>query len=108
MSSSRPPPIDSSLSASLRYEGAWSDHAAAAETQLGGWTYRFALEQRSIPDTRLQVSVSSGLRLPSLYELFAACARESGVRVATGRFGAEMQVELVNDGPVTFLLELRP
>ena len=28
--------------------------------------------------------------------------------VATGRFGADMQVELVNDGPVTFWLEARP
>lgn len=43
-----------------------------------------------------------------LYELFAATAREAGVTVETGRFGEEMQVELVNDGPVTFLLELRP
>jgi D-tyrosyl-tRNA(Tyr) deacylase len=29
----------------------------------------------------------------------------SGLRIATGRFGAFMQVELVNDGPVTFVLE---
>nr|WP_284047579.1 D-aminoacyl-tRNA deacylase [Guyparkeria hydrothermalis] len=29
-------------------------------------------------------------------------------KVATGRFGADMQVELVNDGPVTFWLEARP
>jgi D-tyrosyl-tRNA(Tyr) deacylase len=43
-----------------------------------------------------------------LYELFATVAREGGVKVETGRFGEEMQVELVNDGPVTFLLELRP
>lgn len=32
--------------------------------------------------------------------------RRLGATVATGRFGAEMQVELVNDGPVTVLLEL--
>ncbi len=30
-----------------------------------------------------------------------------GFRVAGGRFGADMQVELVNDGPVTFVLEVR-
>jgi len=29
----------------------------------------------------------------------------SGLTVATGEFGADMQVELVNDGPVTFILE---
>ncbi|TVS17009.1 MAG: D-tyrosyl-tRNA(Tyr) deacylase [Gammaproteobacteria bacterium] len=40
-----------------------------------------------------------------LYEHFVGCCRERGVVVATGRFGAAMQVHLVNDGPVTFLLE---
>lgn len=37
-------------------------------------------------------------------ELVATC-RESLARVETGRFGANMQVALVNDGPVTFWLE---
>ena len=36
-----------------------------------------------------------------LYELFAASLAEHGVPVQTGRFGQEMQVHLVNDGPVT-------
>ena len=31
--------------------------------------------------------------------------RETGVRVETGRFGADMQVALINDGPVTFILD---
>lgn len=39
-----------------------------------------------------------------LYELFCACLRELGVPVATGEFGAMMDVELVNDGPVTIVL----
>jgi D-aminoacyl-tRNA deacylase len=39
-----------------------------------------------------------------LYESFCAAFRESGVRVETGRFGARMAVELVNDGPVTIVL----
>ena len=39
-----------------------------------------------------------------LYELFAAKLQGEGVPVATGRFGADMQVALVNDGPVTFWL----
>ena len=44
-----------------------------------------------------------------LYERFVALLRErgagSGVRVETGEFGAMMEVELVNDGPVTLVLE---
>jgi D-tyrosyl-tRNA(Tyr) deacylase len=39
-----------------------------------------------------------------LYETFCAELRAFGVTVATGRFGARMVVELVNDGPVTILL----
>ena len=41
-------------------------------------------------------------------ELFAAlieAARGSGLRIETGRFGADMQVQLVNDGPVTVTLD---
>jgi D-aminoacyl-tRNA deacylase len=41
-----------------------------------------------------------------LYERFAAVLRELGIDVTTGVFGARMQVELVNDGPVTILLDL--
>jgi D-tyrosyl-tRNA(Tyr) deacylase len=40
-----------------------------------------------------------------LYEYFVAAARNSGVPVETGIFQADMQVALVNDGPVTFILE---
>jgi D-tyrosyl-tRNA(Tyr) deacylase len=40
-----------------------------------------------------------------LYLGFAASLRELGVEVATGRFGAEMEVELVNDGPFTIWLD---
>ncbi len=41
-----------------------------------------------------------------LYEVFVAALEAQGVPVATGRFGADMQVSLVNDGPVTFILNL--
>ncbi len=41
-----------------------------------------------------------------LVDEVAAELRRSGVEVATGQFGADMSVELVNDGPVTLLLEL--
>jgi D-aminoacyl-tRNA deacylase len=40
-----------------------------------------------------------------LYEALVAAVRAAGVTVATGVFGAHMQVTLVNDGPVTILLE---
>lgn len=40
-----------------------------------------------------------------LYERFIAALRERGLRVETGEFGAMMDVELVNDGPVTLWLE---
>ena len=41
-----------------------------------------------------------------LYEAFCAELGSLGVSVATGRFGARMAVELVNDGPVTIILEV--
>lgn len=40
-----------------------------------------------------------------LFEAFCAAARAHDVRVETGRFRADMQVELVNDGPVTILID---
>ncbi|GII97761.1 D-aminoacyl-tRNA deacylase [Sediminihabitans luteus] len=40
-----------------------------------------------------------------LVEAVAEALRARGVEVATGRFGADMEVELVNDGPVTLLIE---
>ncbi len=43
-----------------------------------------------------------------LYERFVALARDHHEEVATGRFGADMQVHLVNDGPVTFWLQVTP
>ncbi len=41
-----------------------------------------------------------------LYEYCVRCLQDEGVDVATGIFAADMQVHLINDGPVTFLLEL--
>ena len=40
-----------------------------------------------------------------LYEAFCEALRGFGIDVATGSFGARMQVEIVNDGPVTIALE---
>lgn len=61
-------------------------------------------------DTRkgLRPSFSSAAppaRGAALFDLLVEQARERHPLVATGRFGANMQVYLVNDGPVTFLLE---
>lgn len=44
-------------------------------------------------------------RAEALYEQFAAAVEARGVGVACGVFGAEMQVELVNDGPMTIWLD---
>lgn len=41
----------------------------------------------------------------ALYDDFVTLLRTSGVQVATGKFGATMQVEIHNDGPVTLILE---
>jgi D-tyrosyl-tRNA(Tyr) deacylase len=45
-------------------------------------------------------------RAEELYERFCATLRELDVRIQTGVFGAKMQVSLVNDGPVTIVLEV--
>jgi D-aminoacyl-tRNA deacylase len=50
---------------------------------------RAALPERAVP----------------LVDRFVARLREAGTPVQTGRFGAEMQVELVNDGPFTLVLD---
>jgi len=40
-----------------------------------------------------------------LYDYFVTCLRERHTDVATGIFAADMQVSLINDGPVTFMLQ---
>ncbi|MBI4375483.1 MAG: D-tyrosyl-tRNA(Tyr) deacylase [Elusimicrobia bacterium] len=40
-----------------------------------------------------------------LYERFAACLREAGLAVSTGEFAQHMEIESVNDGPVTLWLD---
>ena len=46
-------------------------------------------------------------RAEPLYRRVAEVLREGGLRAETGVFGAAMEVDLVNDGPVTFLLRVR-
>ena len=74
--------------------------AVAAELRLAlGLARSFASSTRFILDQTLAAAMF--LRARYLLEL----ARAEHPQVASGVFGAEMQVELVNDGPVTFWLE---
>ena len=41
----------------------------------------------------------------SLFRYFVEYCRSKGVRIETGRFGADMKVELLNDGPFTLIME---
>ena len=41
----------------------------------------------------------------SLYDYFVSCLRKNDVEVQTGKFGANMDVELVNQGPATFVID---
>ena len=91
------------------------------------WTLRILDDERSAADVGASILVVSQFTLyantvkgrrPSwneaapdpqaepLVEAFAAALRELGADVATGLFGAHMQVSSVNDGPVTVMLEL--
>lgn len=72
-----------------------------------------------VPQFTLAADTNSGTR-PSftpaappevgrnLFEHFVARARGRHAPVEAGRFGARMRVELINDGPVTFWLQVRP
>lgn len=71
-----------------------SQFTLAADTRKG---MRAGFSTAAAPDEARQ-----------LFELLVARARASHGLVATGEFGADMQVELVNDGPVTFWLETVP
>ncbi|MBB2993397.1 D-tyrosyl-tRNA(Tyr) deacylase [Mycolicibacterium iranicum] len=51
-------------------------------------------------------AAAPGVVAEPIVDAFAAALRRLGADVQTGVFGADMQVELVNDGPVTVLLEL--
>ncbi|RYZ07337.1 MAG: D-tyrosyl-tRNA(Tyr) deacylase [Comamonadaceae bacterium] len=69
-----------------------SQFTLAADARAGN---RPSFTQAAVPQ--------DGLRL---YEHFVAEARRLHPRVETGRFGADMQVHLVNDGPVTIPLQM--
>ena len=102
------------------------DAATARRLAEKLWQLRILDDQRSAADVGAPILVVSQFTLyadtakgrrPSwnaaapgpvaepLVAEFAAALRDLGAQVATGQFGAHMQVELVNDGPVTVLLE---
>ena len=51
------------------------------------------------------VKAAKGEQANALYEAFNEELRNYGIHVETGEFGADMKVELLNDGPVTILLD---
>lgn len=53
------------------------------------------------------IAAARGEQAEALYERVAAQLRAAGLPVATGSFGADMAVELVNDGPVTILIDTK-
>ncbi len=100
--------------------------ATAAKLAAKIWTLRILADERSAADTDAPLLVVSQFTLyadtakgrrPSwsaaaprpvsepLVDAFVAALRDLGAQVATGVFGADMQVSLVNDGPVTLLLD---
>jgi D-tyrosyl-tRNA(Tyr) deacylase len=100
--------------------------ATAAKLAAKIWTLRILADERSAADTHAPVLVVSQFTLsavtakgrrPSwgaaaprpvsepLIEAFVSALRDLGADVATGVFGADMQVSLVNDGPVTVILD---
>ena len=108
--------------------GVTHDDTAATATQLADkvWNLRILSHEKSCADMGAPLLVVSQFTLyadtrkgrrPSwnnaaprdiaepLVTVFAEALRERGAHVETGRFGAHMQVSLVNDGPVTLILE---
>jgi D-aminoacyl-tRNA deacylase len=70
---------------------------------------QFTLAADTRKGTRAGFSTAAPPELArSLFDYLAAQARATQVPVATGLFGADMQVSLINDGPVTFWLEAPP
>lgn len=68
-----------------------SNFTVAAETAKGR---RPSLDKAAPPE-----------KAKDLFEKLVETVRAKGVRIETGRFGADMQVEMVNDGPVTFIVK---
>lgn len=98
--------------ASLRLFADAAGHMAHTLKEAGGEALvvsQFTLLASTAKGTKPSFSEAEKPELAvEIYEGFIAdFEAESGVRVATGRFGAMMSVSLVNDGPVTLILDSR-
>ncbi|MGU3582620.1 D-aminoacyl-tRNA deacylase [Rhodococcus sp. C26F] len=103
------------------------DEAKAATLARKVWTMRILEDERSASDVDAPILVVSQFTLmadtrksrrPSwsaaaprpiaepLVDAFANALRDLGATVATGKFGTHMEVSLVNDGPVTLLVDV--
>lgn len=66
---------------------------------------QFTLAADTSKGTRASFTTAAEPQLAArLFDDFVSRVRATGMTVETGRFGADMQVSLINDGPVTFLL----
>lgn len=78
--------------------------------QAGGgvlWVSQFTLAANTQKGLRPSFTSAAKPELAaSLYDYLVEKSRDQGVKTATGQFAADMQVSLVNDGPVTFMLEV--
>jgi D-aminoacyl-tRNA deacylase len=69
---------------------------------------QFTLAANTARGNRPSYTAAAGPDLArALYNTFVTQARLSGLKVATGQFGADMSVSLINDGPVTIPITLR-
>lgn len=79
-------------------------------TDIGGGLLlvpQFTLAADTHKGTRPSFSSAAAPELGAeLFEYFVKIARDKHARVETGEFGADMKVSLVNDGPVTFWLQV--
>ncbi len=83
-------------------EGKMNLNAAVRRQRAGGLTVHAGSGYR----TGMRPVFSKGAapdRAEALYDYFVARCRQQEMNTQTGRFAADMQVSLVNDGPVTFI-----
>ena len=77
----------------------WNASSTLSDTSRASWSTR----RRATG--RLLARRAAGARRHPLYEVFCAAPEAEGVTVVRGVFGARMEVELLNDGPVTIVLD---